>query len=415
MNFFLLIIIVIVFSCKKNPEINQPKVVIYEPSISSFVSTDTIMVEFSIFDSDDDIVKARIFIGNNNFTPVSDVTIVNNIRQGERVRIKHPIKERWLPTGTYYLVIIASNKYSSGRGFKEIHIATKAPILAGLLVVVQDNNDFKLYVSDSLYNFSLRKVYYNLVDVAYYPLNNNFVILDKYGNLIFTDTSFNNICSISNLNKPGSIYNGKINYKYPCIYVNNANRFIYGINYGYNISESYATLYEPYFFKWIESELIVFSKNNNSINNFFIELPLLKIQHSTNEKLLDVILFSNNEYLIVTNNNYNSNVNVYLYNKLYNNFRKLNETTYLTYHGSININNEIYLSLDNSLYVYNNSFSSFIKIKDEQLSNVKYFSLKGLVFATHGNELNIYNSFDFAKINTIIFPNEILCYDFIIK
>ena len=270
-----ILLIVLIFSCKKEEDKELPLIVISKPSsntnyqvfdtvwINATVTDNSIIksVSYGITDSNGDIItnlQSKEFESNTvNF---SGYIILDDVR---------------IETGSYSVLVSAFDGKNTEKVFMPIYIKALTKKLEKVFIVTELSNNSNLYELSAQNNFEIKlsiNTRFNDAEINSYL--NAFYFLDKSGNLKAIDlTNFQTIWQVSNLNNNLVEYKGKLlifdDYCFASVKQNNIQAFdINGNIRKTAVSELYA--YEPSFFT-IQNKFFVNFTYNSSISSNYIE------------------------------------------------------------------------------------------------------------------------------------------------
>ena len=394
-------------SCKKNKSIdNQPEMIIITDK-NYYNTLDTIKIEFIVKNYKN--VDVKVIITDLNLKPIIIGNLIKDIKPNTKYYTLLYISERWLPSDKYYLCFLVYDKTYTYKFFKEITIFTMQPKILKYLIITENN--YNIYEVDHILKTqTFIKSETNVLDVLFFPLNKTFGILKKNGSLNVYDLNFNLKNQVHNLNKIGVEYSGNIQYKYPLFYVINANGMIYGLNTDFQIKEIIPVIEIPYFIKWCDTLFMCFSKKHNENLFFVINLKNKKII-TLNEKPIDIININNFQFILITKN-FNNEFNILQYNEKYGTINKLCENKFYTYNGSLKINSDIFISLDNTLFTYNKLTQKLEKIQNIALTKPKKYNYWDYIFFVNQDSFFVTKS-NFQDISFVVLPEKIFIFDII--
>ncbi len=177
-----LVMVLSVFSCKKDKETALPNIEFLSPSdYQSFIIPDSIHVVANIT-CDDEITAIDVKLVDENFVPVGHtMSFLPNVK-AYKLDVFYYIYESQLPSGKYYVEISAHSSNNSKYKQKEIQITGIPRKLKSLLIFTRNNvNTTALYMADSLMQMTLKGLLPCDYGQSYLSSSNNSISLAGKG------------------------------------------------------------------------------------------------------------------------------------------------------------------------------------------------------------------------------------------
>ena len=412
--FVAILLVFIIFSCKKEDDTQMPSITITEPTGANFEVFDTIWIKAKITDNEivksvtygitdsnaDYIANAKVKTYDSKNVDFSGYIILNDVRT---------------ESGNYTLTITAFDGNNTKKQFKQIYIKALTKKLEKIYITTETANNTKVYELLEQNDFELKYTHYdNITDAEVNSYLRSMYLLDKSGNL--KSISLNNFepyWEVNNLNNNLVEYNGKLmiydDFCFASVKKNNIQAFdINGNVRKTAVSELYA--YEPSCFT-IQNGFFVNYTYNNSISSNYIEKLYYsggasQTYYSVNIDVIDILPLNSNE-IIAFGNKLDTMRIVTL---------KLNATQlqYVDFDVSdkliavVKINDDKFLfSTNNGLFLYDGNYLGHaIYINDILADYLIYEELNKSIYCLKGNEVTVLNSDDYSTINTFTLPGK---------
>jgi len=413
LRLLLIFMIFIQLSCERKKINTPPTLNIYLPiENNTFNAIDTFEVKATASDDNADNLRFSVYIADNNLQAVNASSVYNFSSNFATLDVTYVLNERWLTTGSYYLVVAASDDELTTRKYVRIQITSIPKKLIGFVVGVKSNSGCDIYIGDT--NFVFTKQFSTSSSIT-----GNFNSFSKLINIVTADGKlkayqypyFNEVFSIVALNKIGSPFKADIFTKYPYIYVTNANGSIISVDHNGQIRNIYRTLFSPY-------RLILWKEIWVCLSEFYpqqyswIEVPQMNKNYQNNFYINDIIPFDNERCLAIQQNG--NQVNFYTYKPEINYFNSFGHQQNGQYNGGININNDVYVSIDTKIFQIDPIYGNLSNIYNgEPLSMLKWEESQQNLYAVNNNRFIMLKWQPIQLFNSKDFDNKIIFYDFI--
>lgn len=410
-TFVVILILLTFFACKKDKKNNIPVVSIQLPiENATYNSIDTIKVKARVSDIDDDELRISIFITDEKNVPVSASLLIKN---SGTIDTSYYLLERWLSTGNYYLVVSVSDGKNVVSARVKINIIMKPPTLKGMVVGVKNSSWIDVYYVDTMYQRNKILVTTNVIDGIYNSQANQLVILYSTGQMAgYQASEYYELYRVSQLNKIGSPYKGMLYWKYPYVYVTNANGSILMIDSEGRVRDYLRTVFSPYkFIDWNDQWpcLTDFYPQPYS----WIELPRQHKNYQHQEWFVDIFKLDNERCLTLTKST-NEKITFYTYRAENNYLSTFGHEINGKFNGGIYLNEKLILSINQSLYEINPIYGTLYEIFNGlKLSKLKYEEHHHWLYATYGEQLYWLRLDPISEIGNITFTGDIIFYDFV--
>ncbi len=298
LTFVIILILLTFFACKKDKKNHLPVVSIQLPiENATYNSIDTIKVKARVSDIDEEELRVSIFITDEKNVPVSASLL---IKSSGMIDTSYYLSERWLSTGNYYLVVLASDGKDVVSARVKINIIMKPPTLKGMVVGVKNSSWVDVYYVDTMYQRNKILVATNVIDGIYNSQANQLVLLYSTGQMAgYQASEYYELYRVSQLNKIGSPYKGMLYWKYPYVYVTNANGSILMIDSDGRVRGYLRTVFSPYKF-------IDWNDQWPCLTDFYpqpcswIELPRQNKQYQHQKYFVDILKLDHERCLTLT-------------------------------------------------------------------------------------------------------------------
>lgn len=406
-------LIFIQLSCERKKINEPPSLNIYLPiENSTFKAIDTFEVKATATDDNAKNIRFSLYIADNNLQAVNTPLVYNFSGNFATLQINYILNERWLNSGSYYLVVTASDDELITRQYARIQISSIPKKLIGYVVGVKSNSGCDIYIGDT--NFVFTKQFSTSNSIT-----GNFNSYSKLINIVTTDGKlkayqypyFNEVFSIVALNKIGSPFKADIYDKYPYTYVTNANGSIISVDHNGQIRNIYRTLFSPY-------RLILWEEIWVCLTEFYpqqyswIEVPQMTKNYQNNYPINDIIPFDNERCLAIQQDG--NQVIFYTYKPEINYFNSFGHPQSGQYNGGININQDVYVSIDTKIFQIDPIYGNLSNIYNgEPLSMLKWEENEHNLYAVNNNRFIMLKWQPLQLIYSKDFDDKIIFYDFI--
>ena len=414
--FIIIILIFIIFSCKKEDDTQMPSITITEPVGTNYEVFDTIWIKAKITDNEivktvtygitdsnaDYIANAKVKTFESNDIYFSGYIILNDVRT---------------ESGNYTLTITASDGYNTKKQFKTIYIKALTKKLEKIYVITESTNNTKIYELLEQNNIELKYTLNdNITDAAINSYLRSLYLLDKSGNL--KSISLNNFepyWAVSNLNNNLVEYKGKLmiydDYCFASVKRNNIQSFdINGNVRKTAVSELFA--YEPSCFT-IQNNFFVNYTYNNSISSNYIEklyytTGASQTYYSVNFDVIDILPLNSNEIIAFGNKLDTMKLLTLKLDATQLQYIDIDNYEKLLSVAKIGAN-EFVFSTVNGLYKYDNNYLGHaISINDSYADYLYFEELNKTIYRLKDNEVEILNTDNYSTINTFVLPEKVI-------
>lgn len=212
-----LLIILHLYACQKKDDIS-PHINISEPTTGHFSVLDTLQVKAKI--SDNEVLKSvHIYIIDSKNQKVSPNLNFELNQASYQLNQKYIIDNLYLKSGTYHLVVEASDGINISKSYVSIQIGALARQLEDILIVEQTLQSTEIY---SIYSEKtlLKSFPFLYQDFAYNAFAQQYLFLSTEGDLIAYDKNeLNKVWEENDFKSPSHRYFGSLFYKDNLIYV----------------------------------------------------------------------------------------------------------------------------------------------------------------------------------------------------
>lgn len=214
-----LLIIIIITSCKQQDDL-APVISILQPTSGSFLVFDTIRVQADVTDNES-IQSIRIrLIDMDNQQVVPSYSYTVNV-SSYQLKADFVIDNLYLESGSYYLVVEASDGINTSKKYVSVLIGALPRYLEDQLIVERDNQQTHIYsIKNGKVLFKTFPFAYQ--DFIYNPYSKQYLFLSEGGVLTAYDKDDIEILwQVTDLKDPLRAYYGSLFYKDNVVYVNN--------------------------------------------------------------------------------------------------------------------------------------------------------------------------------------------------
>lgn len=406
------LLLYITLSCKKKV-LNEPPIInIHLPLENTTISSiDTLDVKVIIRDNSANMLRISLYIADENMRTVTSPAIYNLSGNFVNLDVQYAVNERWLESGIYYFVVNASDGELQTKSFVKISVNCVPKVFSGIVVGVQSNQGCDIYVCDTNFVFTKQFSVSNCLGGVYNCYTNSLNVVLCNGVMEAYDLSYyNQVFSISGLNKLGTPFKADIAWIHPYVYVTNANGSILAIDENGQVRNVFRTIFSPY-------KIIRWNKMWVTLSDYYpqegnwIEVPELSINYYFNGTITDIAPLDNERCLIIQQNM--NSVKFYTYKPAINYLSNFGHEQIGTYNGYVNCESEILVSIDNQLYRLNEIYGTLCNVYNgEGLSMLKWEESHQLIYGVNQNRLLVLKNSPVQAISSYDFSDKIVFYDF---
>lgn len=409
----LYLLIISQIACKKKELNDTPSLTIYLP-IENFIvqSVDTFEVKAVATDDNADNLRLTIYIADINLQAVSSAAVYNFSGNSANLDVLYELNERWLSSGIYYLVVTAGDGELLSRKFVKLYVSSIPKKLSGYVVGIKLGQNCDVYLGDTNFVFTKKLTINGCLDGVYDSYNNCVNVLTEEGELVAYNFPYlNNVYTLHSLKKVGSPFKGEVAWKYPFTYVTNANGSILAVDNNGQPRNSYKTLFSPYKLVYWQDKWVCLTDLYPQ-NFSWIEIPQSSKNYQNNFKMNDLVSLDNERCLAVQQDG--NLVKLYTYKPEINYLNSFGHTQSGFYNGSLNINGQVLLSIDDQMYEVNPIYGTLTSIyQGNPLSLLKYESTHQFIYGVNHNIFFALKNNPIQALNSYSFNGNIVFYDFI--
>lgn len=409
----LFILIISQIACKKKDLNEAPSLNINFP-VENFTvqSVDTFEVKAVATDDNADNLRLTIYVADINLQAVSSAAVYNFSGNSANLDVLYELNERWLSSGVYYLVVTASDGELLTRKFVKLYVSSISKKLSGYVVGIKSGQNCEVYMGDTNFVFTKKLTISACLDGVFDSYNNYINVLTEDGKLVAYNYPFlNEVYSLQGLKKVGSPFKGDVAWKYPYIYVTNANGSIMAVDNNGQPRNSFRTLFSPYLLVYWQNKWVCLSDLYPQ-NYSWIEVPQNSKNYQNNFKMNDLVCLDNERCLAIQQDG--NFVKFYTYKPEINYLNSFGHTQNGYYNGSLNINGQVLLSIDDEMYEMNPIYGTLTSVyQGNYLSLLKYESTHQLIYGVNNNIFVALKENPIQMINSFSFNGNIVFYDFI--
>ncbi len=396
---YIIIIAVLLFSCKKKDETPPIINITYPVNNNSFSTIDSILIKGKITD-DKKIISYSFTIVDAQMKIVSE-TVTNSGENSKSINLSNDFfySNIYLPTGQYYLLVSASDGTNTTNNYTKITLQSVNTELKKIIVSLDNNQTIDICKIDS---GQIKFMFNSPVEYQDVDINSDYqqiMILSKNGSLKSYDANTNKLVwEKSNLNDYYTNYFAKIRNFRKTTYVGYNFGNIKSINKNGTITNTYdannniflpTVIYEfnneifTYFFtkNTQVGEIAYFYETGNFHNYYaidFDEITGIFAYDETKILILGNLGDSVKAYTLNPENNYLDKLDKFLSKKAI--------SAFADYEGNI------YFSTQNKILRYNIPDNTIYNFADN-INNAKlyYDKLNTTIYVSSGNQILLYN------------------------
>ncbi|MGQ9847033.1 MAG: hypothetical protein ACUVQP_05970, partial [Bacteroidales bacterium] len=402
-----------ILACKKKDLNEAPSLNLYLP-VENFTiqSVDTFQVKAVASDDNANNLRLTVYLADFNLQSVSVTNVYNFSGNFANLDILYILNERWLESGVYYLVVTASDGELLTRKFVKLYLSSIPKKIIGYVVGINSGQYCDIYIGDTNFVFTKKSTINACLDGIYDSYNNYVYVLSKDGKLIaYNYPELNVVYTISSLNKIGSPFKGDLEWKYPYVYVTNANGSIMAIDRNGNPRYSYRTLFSPYKLIYWQNKWICLTDLYPQ-NFSWIEVPQCSKNYQNNFKMNDILSLDEERCLAIQQ--HDNVVKFYTYKPEINYLNSFGHSQNGTYNGSLFINGQVLLSINDHIYEMNPIYGTLTSIyQGNCLSLLKYEASHQIIYGVHNNMFFALKTNPIQSLYSYSFNDKVVFYDFI--
>jgi len=406
-------LIYIALSCKKKESNEAPSINIHSPVENTTInSIDTLDVKVVVTDDDANNLRVSLYVADENMQSVTAPTVYNFSGNYVNLDVKYAVDERWLESGTYYFVVNASDGELQTKSFVKISVSSIPKVFSGLVVGVKSSQGCDIYMCDTNFVFTKQFSVSNCLGGAYNCFANYLNVVLSNGSMeAYNFPYYNQVFSISGLNKVGSPFKADIAWIYPYVYVTNANGSIFAVDDNGQVRTAYRTIFSPYkMIRW--NNKWVNLSDYYPQNNTWVEVPDLSKNYQFNGTLTDLAPLDNERCLIIQQDM--NTVKLYTYKPEINYLSSFGHDQTGTYNGYIKSGSSFLISIDNQLYELNEIYGTLYSVyTGESLTELKWEDRSQLIYGVNQNRIITLKNSPVQVLSSYDFPDKVVFYDFI--
>jgi len=408
---FIISILLLIFSCKKEKDTTLPVIQIILPqSNASFSVIDTIQISADITDNEM-IRNVSVFILNDNAQNISGIHSFNVNAKNFHLNTRIILDDIRIESGSYDIVISASDKFNNKKTYRKIHLTSINKKLEKILLITADQNNSYIFENDISKSFVQKHTYNGLLcDAEINSYYNSLLLLTKNGELISLNTdNYQELWRNSNLNNPPYEYKGDLLINNYLVYASQKNNSI--VAYSYDnftkktlISENSSNNSNLF---CIHNDYIVGNSYSNGIGvskieKYYYSTGIFQTSININFKVVEILASYDNSVLIFGNSGNNAKISAFylLYNTLQEIYSFDNENIISVCKVS---NKEFIIATNKNTYIFDaEAQNTYILKPSYSPKNIFYEELNGLVYCTLGSEIKVFSLPYFQEINSFI-------------